>query len=149
MVLIASAHGKVQESRVVQSATCMTNCKNDGLHTGQRCCLKPVSTLLSSAMKLWRLCFYTCLSVILFTGRCLGPHPVGKLRGLAGEGVSRPTPRGEVEGSGLGVGVGVSAQEGGVCPAPNRWLLLRMVCILLEWILVLQNALITNKNAFQ
>ena len=31
-----------------------------------------------------------------------GPHPGVKLRGLAGEGVSRPTPKGEVEGSGLG-----------------------------------------------
>ena len=29
-----------------------------------------------------------------------GPHPGGKLRGLTG-GVSRPTPKGEVEGSGL------------------------------------------------
>ena len=122
MVSITSADGRVQESRAVQLATCMTNCKNDGLHTGQRCCLKPVSTLLSSAMKLWRLCFYMCLSVILFTGGCLGPHLVGKLRGLAGEGVSRPTPRGLSWGVWLGGGGGgvcpggMSAQDGGVCP---------------------------------
>ena len=63
-----------------------------------------------------RLCFYTCLSVILFTGGgCYpsmpcrwypimpcsrspggspGPYPRGKLRGIW----SRPTPKGEVEG---------------------------------------------------
>ena len=73
-----------------------------------------------------RLCFYTCLSVILFTGR----------------GMSRPR-------SGLGRGWGVSP---GGCPGPGPWgcipacteadtppsrrLLLRMVHILLECILV-------------
>ena len=34
--------------------------------------------------------------------RSPGPHPVGRLRGLA-RGFSRPTPRGEAEGSGRGV----------------------------------------------
>ena len=73
-----------------------------------------VQSLLVTARKrsLRRLCFYTCLSVILFMGsegwypsmpcRFPGPHSGGRLRGLAG-GVSRPTPRGEVEGSGWGV----------------------------------------------
>ena len=46
-----------------------------------------------------------------------GPHPGGKLRGLAG-GVSRPTPKGEVEGSGLGVS---RPTPGGWCiPACNE-----------------------------
>ena len=61
-----------------------------------------------------RLCFYTCLSVIPFTGGgggvgacaaggvCLGPDPGRRLRGLAG-GLSMPRSRGEVKGSGWGV----------------------------------------------
>ena len=77
----------------------------------------------------WGKVMFLHLSVILFTGwvvsqhalqvvsqhalqqvsggypsmpcRFPGPHPGGKLRDLAG-GVSRPTPKGEVEGSGLG-----------------------------------------------
>ena len=42
-----------------------------------------------------RLCFYICLSVILFTGGggCLGPG-LGRLRDLPGGGVSRPRPGG-------------------------------------------------------
>ena len=57
-----------------------------------------------------RLCFYTCLSVILFTGgrypsRSPGPHPRGELRGLAW-GVSRPTPGGSP---------GQTPQAGGYC----------------------------------
>ena len=69
------------------------------------------STFTARKQSLRRLCFYMCLSVILFTGgvypsmpcrspggdvypsmpcRFPGPHPGGKLRGLArGEGVSR------------------------------------------------------------
>ena len=61
--------------------------------------------------------------------------------------VSRPTPKGEVEGSGLG---GSPGPHLGGSPGPNwgvyqhalrqtppsRWLLLRAVCILLECILV-------------
>ena len=43
-----------------------------------------------------------------------GPHPGGKLRGLT-RGVSRPTPKGEVEGSGLG---GLQAHTGG-SPGPR------------------------------
>ena len=81
---------------------------------------------MPSATKLRRLCFYTCLSVILFKGGmsnptprgevqglrrgggCLGPQPGEMLRGLD-RGVSRPLPRGEVEGSGQR---GVSGQRG-------------------------------------
>ena len=73
-----------------------------------------------------------------------GPQPGGSLRGLAG-GVSRPTPRGELEESGQG---GLQAHTWGVCipacteaetPPPHthsRRLLLRAVRILLECILV-------------
>ena len=68
-----------------------------------------------------------------------GPHPGGSLRGLAG-GVSRPTPRGEVEGSGRG---GLQAHTWGdvsqhaLRQTPSTWqLLLRAVRILLECILV-------------
>ena len=43
-----------------------------------------------------------------------GPHPAGKLRGLAW-GVSRPTPRGKVEGSGLG---GFPGPHPGGSPGP-------------------------------
>ena len=131
------------------------------------------------------------ISVILFTGRCVvsqhalqvvsqhalqqvsrgsypsmpcrfpSPHPRGKLRSLA-RGISRPTPKGEVEGSGLG---GLQAHTQG-SPSPNpggspfphpggspgpypgisrsqhalrqtpQWLLLRAVRTLLECILV-------------
>ena len=59
-----------------------------------------------------RLCFYTCLSVILFTvgegiPACLAgsqAHTQGEVEGFGGEdgGVSRPTPKGEVEESDLG-----------------------------------------------
>ena len=49
-----------------------------------------------------RLCFYTCLSVILFIGGGSRPTPRGEVEG-SGQGVSRPTPKGEVEGSGQGV----------------------------------------------
>ena len=80
-----------------------------------------------------------------------GPQPRGKLRGIW----SRSRPKGEVErdlagGGGacsggclLQGGVcsrGVPALEGcllqGVCGDPPWWLLLRAICILLEWILV-------------
>ena len=44
--------------------------------------------------------------------------------------ISRPIPKREVEGSGLGGG-GLQAR-----PPPSRWLTLRAVCILLEYILV-------------
>ena len=59
--------------------------------------------------------------------------------------VSRPTPKGEVEGSGLGLGRsgGVSRPTPGGSPGKqpptSRWLLLRAVCILLECILVSVN----------
>ena len=43
------------------------------------------------------------IDIIYIPCRSPGPHPEGSLRGLAGGGVSRPTPRGEVEGSGWGV----------------------------------------------
>ena len=74
-----------------------------------------------------RLCFYTCLSVILFTGwgcLCPGlggrlgsgfgvsrPTPTGEVGGGLARGVSRPTPRGEVGGSGQGC---PGAHPGGV-----------------------------------
>ena len=45
----------------------------------------------------------------VWSGGSAGPHPGGKLRGLVWR-VSRPTPRGEVEGSGLG---GLQAQTWG------------------------------------
>ena len=74
-----------------------------------------------------RLCFYTCLSVILFTwgvvsqyafvllegsglGGSTGPHPGGKLRSMAW-GVSRPTPR----------GVSRSTPEGSPGPHPRGY----------------------------
>ena len=76
-----------------------------------------------------RLCFYTCPSVILFTW-----------------GVSRPTPRGDVEGSGRGGLQAHTQGEGGVSqhalrqtPSPHsRQVLLRAVRILLECILVIR-----------
>ena len=128
------------------------------------------------------------MSVILFTGGSPGPHPGGRLRvwpggspgphprarlrGLAGGGVSRPTPRGEVEGSGWGGSPGPhlggspgphlggsspGLHLGGIpecteAPSPRRWLLLRAVCILLECILVSLNELIIiceNGSNFQ
>ena len=48
---------------------------------------------------------HTCQEFCPRGGRwwCLGPHPGGKLRGLVGEVVSRPTPRVEVQGSDQGV----------------------------------------------
>ena len=74
----------------------------------------------------WGKVLFLHVSVILFTG-----------------GVSRPTPRGEVEGSGRGVSPG-PYPGGGCIPACNeadtplsRRLLLRAVLILLECILVL------------
>ena len=117
----------------------------------------PIFTARKRSLR--RLCFYTCLSVILFTGGCLGPHPRERLGGLAG-GVSRPTPRGRLWGL---AGVGFSPTPGGVsrptpggCPGPHPggsgpWgcipacteadppsirLLLRAVRILMECILV-------------
>ena len=50
-----------------------------------------VNIITARKRSLRRLCFYTCLSVILFT---------------RGGGFSTPTPRGEVEGSGQGVSPG-------------------------------------------
>ena len=82
----------------------------------------PLKSILATAPKqiLRRLCFYTCLSVILFMGvcgipACLAggiPACLAGLQGVGGGGwcvsqhalqVSRPTPKGEVEGSGWGV----------------------------------------------
>ena len=54
-----------------------------------------------------------------------GPHPGGRLRGLARVRVSRPTPRGVYP-----------SMHWGRPPSPSWWLLLRVVCILLECILV-------------
>ena len=62
-------------------------------------------------------------------GASPGPYPGGKLRGLVGE-VSRPTPSWEVEGSGWGVCPGGVYK--GDPPYGNVW----VVCILLESILV-------------
>ena len=113
-----------------------------------------------------RLCFYTCLSVILFTGgvcsggsapgRSPGPH----LGGLLLRGVSRPTPGGESPGSHLGglqahtwgvsrptPGGFLGPHPGGVIPActeadpQSRRQLLRAVRIPLECILVSENSL--------
>ena len=90
-----------------------------------------------------RLCFYTCLSVILFTGGegSPGPHAERLLRGLAGGRVSRSTPRGHVEGSGRGSpgpgGVSQHALRQTPPPPGSRRLLLRAVRIILECILVL------------
>ena len=111
---------------------------------------------------LQRLCFYTCLSVILFTGGggspgpqpmegggllggSPGPHPGGDW-GSGWGGVSRPTPRGRLgvwpKGSPhLG---GVQAQAGGMDPSmhwgrhpsPCRWLPLQALRMILECILV-------------
>ena len=80
------------------------------------------------------LCFYICLSVILFTGKgCLGPGPGGRLGVWLGEGVSRSTPGGSW-GSGWGglqahtqwggwgvwlVSVQAHTQRGGRCPGPH------------------------------
>ena len=96
-----------------------------------------------------RLCFYTCLSVILFTrGGVSRPRPRGRLGGLAGGsrprlrgevgglagGVSRPTPRGEVQVLVQGGGVPQHALRQTPPPSPSRWPLLRAVRILLECI---------------
>ena len=107
-----------------------------------------------------RLCFYTCLSVILFTGGVSRPMPgAGVCRGgrCPGPGLrgSRPRPGG-CPGPGLGgcpgPGPGAQAQAWGVCipayteadtnPPPRRWLLLQTVRILLECILVSENVCI-------
>ena len=82
-------------------------------------------SLIITARKrsLRRLCFYTCLSVILFGGewypsmpcRSPGPHPGGKLRGLAW-GVSRPTPGVELRGLAWG---GLQAHPGGCVSRPT------------------------------
>ena len=110
------------------------------------------SIITARKRSLRRLCFYTCLSFLLFMGgdgilaclaggipACLaglggvyssmpcrfpGPHPRGKLRGLAG-------------GSPDGHPGGVSQHAPSRTP---RRLLLRAVCILLECILVFDNA---------
>ena len=105
-----------------------------------------------------------CVKTYVHRRGSTGPHPRGKLRGLAG-GISRPTPKEEVEGSGRGgspgthprgklrgVAVGgLQAHTQGVSrptprgcipacteadPPPSRRLLLRSVRILLECILV-------------
>ena len=70
-------------------------------------------------------------------GGCLQAHTQrGRLRGLAGRGVSRPTPRGKVEGSGRGV-MYPSMHSADTPPHTcSRRLLLQAVCILLECILV-------------
>ena len=90
--------------------------------SGLQCKSMGIIIFTASKRSLRRLCFYTCLSVILFTGegipacsmpcrgwyasmpcRSPGPHPRGKLRGLAGGGGGiQAHSQGEVEGSGLG-----------------------------------------------
>ena len=47
-----------------------------------------MTVITACKRSLWRLCFYTCVSVILFTGRVVSQHALQ---------VSRPTPRGKVE----------------------------------------------------
>ena len=74
-------------------------------------------------------------------GGCLGPDPGGGWGSGLGGVVSRPRPRGKVGGVLAG---GVSRPTPGGCipacpeadPPPSRWLLLRAVRILLEYILV-------------
>ena len=83
------------------------------------------------------------MSIIMFTGEvgCLGPHPGGRLGGLVW-GVSRPTPRGCVQGHTRRVqahaqgGVSQHALRQTPPPPPSRCLLLWAVRILLECILV-------------
>ena len=58
--------------------------------------------LLPSATKLGQGYVFTRVCDSVRGGGSQGPHPEGRLRGLAWGGVSRPTPRGEVEGSGWG-----------------------------------------------
>ena len=68
------------------------------------------------------------------------PHPGGRFRG-SGQGVSRPTPNGEVERNLAGVMPGpggVPDLRGGVCGDPLGWLGMA-VRILLECILVFHN----------
>ena len=60
-----------------------------------------VSIFTVRKRSLRRLCFYTCLSFCSRGRGSPGPYPKGRLRCLAG-GVSRPIPRGEVEGFGRG-----------------------------------------------
>ena len=62
------------------------------------------------------LCFYTCLSVILFTGGdCLGPDPRGEVGGSGQGGCLGPGPRGRLGGSGQG---GIRPTPGG-CPGSH------------------------------
>ena len=86
--------------------------------------VKNLNVVTARKRSLRTLCFYTCLSLCpqgggipaclavlqahthgggwgVWWGGSPGPHPGGKLRGLA-RGVSRPRPRGKVEGSGWG-----------------------------------------------
>ena len=99
---------------------------------------------LPSATKLRRLCFYRCLSTGWGGGganpACLAGFQAhtqgGKFRGICRGGVSRSTAKGEVE-----RGQVQAHSQGGSRlrpPPPSRQLLLRMVCILLECILVLK-----------
>ena len=86
--------------------------------------------------------------VILFTGGCLGPHPRGRLGGLAGGRGLGPHPGGGGWGSGWGGKCpgphpGGTQAHGGVSqhalrqtPTPSIRLLLRAVRILLECLLV-------------
>ena len=103
-----------------------------------------------------RLCFYTCLSVILFTEGVFRPRNKGEV-GESAWGVSRSRPRGEVGGSARGIsrprpggfpgpGPGLSrprprprgcvSQHALRQTPPGRRLLLWTVRILLECILV-------------
>ena len=87
---------------------------------------KDLKLITARKRSLQRLCFYTCLSVILFTGGgCLGPHPRGSLGGLV-RGVSRPTPRGRLgvarptpRGKVGGSGRGDPGPHLGGCPGPH------------------------------
>ena len=68
--------------------------------------LLPLATTITHYYRpqsLRRLCFYTCLSVILFTGRVVSQHALQQVSGgcLSQHAlqVFRPTPKGELEGS--------------------------------------------------
>ena len=88
---------------------------------------------------------------VVWVGGSKGPHPGGRLGGLAGgrlqahtQGVSRST-RGGGGSPGPGLGGGVSQHALRQTP-PSRWLLLREVNILLEWIRVHFKFYLSSEN---
>ena len=92
------------------------------------------ANFLPSAMKLRRLCFYTCLS---FCSR--GGVPAQVPPG------TRYTPRaGTPPGRSVGTPLWDQVHPSGPGTPPQRWLLLQTVCILLECILIGRNMYITR-----